>query len=244
MKVYDIRRSGNIMIVDYVDEEHNHKEEEYILGYDHMFLTYSDIYPYISDKNIDSGTYATAVLLNEKDAQETYVSESSRGYHKNAVLLFIGEEENILKKKIKPFIAKKKKVDKKLKVIDFEISGRQMKLYLGKPDCTDYWGDDWDDRPYEHNAGTVYDYFVEETIVVNFPQDQKLTEICEGYCNSPFCKEDFKNGKPFAYIENQDEDYSMNSCSRHNIFDNKNVKKFYYETPVGEFYKAGYIITN
>ena len=44
-----------------------------------------------------------------------------------------------------------------MKIIDFEIKGNQVKFYLGSDNCDNYWGDDWDDKPYEHNAGEPYD---------------------------------------------------------------------------------------
>ena len=72
------------------------------------------------------------------------------------------------------------------KIIDFEVKGNVVRFYLGnktdewgwtnknykdrngntpdwlKPNDT-YYGDDWDDVPYEHNAGLVYDKFVKGT---------------------------------------------------------------------------------
>ena len=44
-----------------------------------------------------------------------------------------------------------------MKILDFELKGNVIKFYLGN--CNDWWGDDWDDRPYEHNAGKVYDQY-------------------------------------------------------------------------------------
>ena len=43
-----------------------------------------------------------------------------------------------------------------MKIIDYEIRGSCVRFYLGKDDDTDYHGDDWNDRPYDCNAGTVY----------------------------------------------------------------------------------------
>ena len=47
-----------------------------------------------------------------------------------------------------------------MKIIDFDKKGNVVRFYLGKDDLNDYWGDDWNDVPYEHNAGTVYDEFI------------------------------------------------------------------------------------
>ena len=71
-----------------------------------------------------------------------------------------------------------------------------MRLYLGDDDCTDYWGDDWNDRPYEHNAGTVYDRYVEGAIDVVVCFDGGILEASDDWHysnNTPLCKEDFKN---------------------------------------------------
>ena len=50
-----------------------------------------------------------------------------------------------------------------MKIIDFEPKGNAIRFYLGDDECNDYWGDDWNDRPYEHNAGIVYDRFIKST---------------------------------------------------------------------------------
>ena len=88
-----------------------------------------------------------------------------------------------------------------LKIIDFEQFGHVIKLYLG--DCDDYWGDDWNDRPYEHNAEAVYDKYVKDTIEIPIQTHLGIVTPEDDYVylgNSPFSKEDFKNGVPFMVI--------------------------------------------
>ena len=75
-----------------------------------------------------------------------------------------------------------------MKIIDFVLYGNGFGLYLGADDCEDYWGDDWDDAPYEHNAGEVYQRYRQGYVEFTFP-------LCNGYFNSPFSKEDMKNRK-------------------------------------------------
>ena len=88
------------------------------------------------------------------------------------------------------------------KIIDFERFGHVIKLYLG--DCDDYWGDDWDDRPYEHNAEIVYDEYIKDVIEIPIQTKYKIATPEDDYFynrgNSPFSKEDFKNGVPFMVI--------------------------------------------
>lgn len=79
------------------------------------------------------------------------------------------------------------------KVIDFERKGNLVRFYLGDENCTDYHGDDWDDIPYEHNAGTVYDEFIKGHIDAYFPFEYAVLEPANDYRNSgnsPWCKLD------------------------------------------------------
>lgn len=80
-----------------------------------------------------------------------------------------------------------------MKIIDFEKFGNTVKFYLGEDDCEDYWGDDWDDTPYEHNAGPVYDRFVKGVRLFYFDYKDLVLEPCEGDWNSRWCKDDMKN---------------------------------------------------
>lgn len=59
-----------------------------------------------------------------------------------------------------------KKMYEKLEVIDFESRGNVIRFYLGKNG--EQFGDDWDDAPYEDNAGTVYDKFIEGAVDIAF----------------------------------------------------------------------------
>ena len=36
-----------------------------------------------------------------------------------------------------------------MKIIDWDRKGNVLRLYLGEDRLEDWWGDDWDDRPYE-----------------------------------------------------------------------------------------------
>lgn len=91
-----------------------------------------------------------------------------------------------------------------MKIIDFKLKGNLIRLYLGQDDLNDYYGDDWDDKPYEHNAGTVYDEFVSQIIDVVLPFDAFAIEACEDHRfnqNSPYCKNSFRdNNTPFVVI--------------------------------------------
>jgi hypothetical protein len=77
-----------------------------------------------------------------------------------------------------------------MKIIDFDTKGNVARFYLGKDDLENWYGDDWDDCPYEHNAGTVYDEFVSGYRDIAFDFDDVVFEPCAGEYNSPYTKED------------------------------------------------------
>ena len=81
-----------------------------------------------------------------------------------------------------------------MKIIDAEIRGNVVRFYLGGDDLKKWWGDDWNDCPYEHNCGTVYDEYVSETVDIAFPLDYYVSEPCMGVANSPYAREDFMAG--------------------------------------------------
>lgn len=82
-----------------------------------------------------------------------------------------------------------------MKIIDFELKGNMARLFLGRDDLRRWWGDDWDDAPYEHNAGRVYEEFVAGHMDIAFPFDAIVLEPCDGHLNSPWSKEDMQAGK-------------------------------------------------
>ena len=116
------------------------------------------------------------------------------------------------------------------KIVDFETKGNVIRFYLGADDCFDYWGDDWDDRPYEHNAGEVYDRFVvgyadvyvDMNLTVYTPEDDWNYRG-----NSPFCKEDFKNRKAPCVIISRSDNW-LGECYSEKLGDDSTIK-FYFE---------------
>ena len=80
-----------------------------------------------------------------------------------------------------------------MKIIDFYKFGNVVTFYLGE--CNDYWGDDWDDAPYEHNAGQVYEQYITGERTIYFDKDDFVMEPCDGEYNSRWSKEDMKKGK-------------------------------------------------
>lgn len=97
-----------------------------------------------------------------------------------------------------------------MKVIDFNQKGNVIKLYFGNDKDKKYWGDDWDDKPYEHNAGEVYDRFVVGYTEYAFPTNYDIMQPASDWHyggNSPFSKEDMKKRRcPCLIISIQKED--------------------------------------
>ena len=79
-----------------------------------------------------------------------------------------------------------------VKIIDFAKKGNVVRFFLGDDDCNDYWGDDWNDSPYDCNAGEVYDRYVKGHRDIAFPFDYLVLEPCDGAFNCGYCKEDMQ----------------------------------------------------
>lgn len=103
-------------------------------------------------------------------------------------------------------------------LIDIDTKGNVVRFYLGEktekwgwtdPNYKDgsgktpewlspsdrFYGDDWNDSPYEHNAGPVYPWFVKGTFDISFPFDSILLEPKDGELNSEYCKDDLVDRK-------------------------------------------------
>lgn len=99
------------------------------------------------------------------------------------------------------------------KIIDWSCAyGNIIILYLGRANLLNWCGDDWDDAPYEHNAGSVYEYYYDRTVqlIVN-PKKYSIIEACElrtskydagtsESLNSDISKDDIKDGKSPMFI--------------------------------------------
>ena len=79
-----------------------------------------------------------------------------------------------------------------MKIIDFEKKGNLVRFYLGNDNCTDYSGDDWDDRPYECNAETVSPRYIGGHVDYVFPFEDLVLEPADGIFSSDYCKDDMK----------------------------------------------------
>lgn len=112
-----------------------------------------------------------------------------------------------------------------MKILDFELKGNVIKFYLGT--CDDWWGDDWNDVPYEHNAGTVYKQYVQKTIQVAVPIEYDVLEPSSDWSyngNSPYSKEDMQSRKCPCLIIAKSEFWSQYSKL---LTDEKSIKIYF-----------------
>jgi len=73
--------------------------------------------------------------------------------------------------------------------------------YFTTRKLSDQLGDDWNDAPYEHNAGTPYEYSEhdrkegrEPWLIIKVAWDGDFEPPCEGHCNSPWSVEQINAG--------------------------------------------------
>jgi hypothetical protein len=77
-----------------------------------------------------------------------------------------------------------------VRIIDFAKKGNVVRFYLGQDDLKSWWGDDWNDAPYDCNAGTVYEEYQSGYRDYCFTFDWLVLEPCDGAYNCEYTKED------------------------------------------------------
>lgn len=117
-----------------------------------------------------------------------------------------------------------------MKIIDFEKKGNVVRFYLGSDDEKDYWGDDWNDTPYEYNAGEVYSEYRVGVRDIAFDFDDLVLQPSDGELNSPYCKDDMKSRKVPCIIVIPKEKCKDNWHDEFRYWVSADgVKKFYFE---------------
>lgn len=64
--------------------------------------------------------------------------------------------------------------------------------YFTRKKLSEQWGDDWNDSPYEHNAGEPY-YENKDDIIKIYFKAWAYKEPCDGHYNSPYSVQDINN---------------------------------------------------
>lgn len=118
-----------------------------------------------------------------------------------------------------------------MKIIDFERKGNVVRFYLGEDNLIGWYGDDWDDIPYEHNAGRVYDRFIISHKDIAFPFDSTVLEPKDDSLfngNSCWSKDDMVARKvPCIVVAPKDDEFWAEENFMHYVADD-NVQKFYF----------------
>ncbi len=124
-------------------------------------------------------------------------------------------------------------------VIDFKTRGNVIQLTFGHD--KDYWGDDFSDVPWEHNAGPVYDRFIDECRCYAFPLNYNVCNSKDDWTyagNSPYSKEDFKKQKaPCVIVHKLDDDWGE-PYSRLLGSKSDDVLPIYFGTDMTEIHEA------
>lgn len=82
-----------------------------------------------------------------------------------------------------------------MKILDWNKKGNVVRFYIGDDNLDYWWGDDWNDCPYESNAGLVYTKYTKGYVDVYFPFDMMVLEPKDAYSyDSGYSKEDLVKG--------------------------------------------------
>lgn len=121
-----------------------------------------------------------------------------------------------------------------MEIIDFKQKGNIVRFFLGENG--EQWGDDWNDRPYDCNAGEVYDRYVKGYKDLSFPFDELVLQPCDGVLNCEYAKEDMvKRRVPCIIVVPKElaEDYYWSEDFEYFIgYDG--VTRYYFGDDIGE----------
>jgi hypothetical protein len=118
-----------------------------------------------------------------------------------------------------------------MKIIDFKKRGNLVRFYLGEDDLADWYGDDWNDYPYEHNAGIVYERFEGGVRDVVFPFDMDVMEPSEDWHNSgnsSWSKNDMKARRVPCIVAIKRDEHSWWDDEFNSALANATSFKFYF----------------
>lgn len=205
LELVDIDTAGNVIILHFFDSAKNEKvEEEVHVDYNAYVLTYDDLDMEYEDVKLNK---CPLFVVNNSKIDEWYPDATKIAAMKSSHNFYYREKYSKIMNVLNNMKFEQKEFPDNKKIIDFEKHGNQIKFLLGNLDCNDYHGDDWNDYPYEHNAGSVYDEYITGEWIVSFPFNWVIQEPCEGYLNSPYCKLDMRDKSVpcIAYLEDCDE---------------------------------------
>lgn len=116
-----------------------------------------------------------------------------------------------------------------MKIIDFEKKGNLVRFYLGADNNEDYKGDDWNDIPYEYNAGKVYEEHIVGYRDITFPLEFVVLEPKDLVLqdSSHWCKDEMKACRvPCIIAVPKPDGWHYNDFNYY--IGDKNITKFYF----------------
>ena len=124
-----------------------------------------------------------------------------------------------------------------MKIIDFEKKGNTIRLYLGI--SKDYTGDDWNDSPYDCNAGKVYDEYICGYQDIMLPFNYAVLEPKDPeWERHNWCKDDMKARRiPCIVIKKlEDDDWRLDERAEYfsKIVGDADALKIYFGDKIAE----------
>lgn len=120
---------------------------------------------------------------------------------------------------------------KQLEIIDFSRKGNLIRFFLGE-DHSKAWGDDWDDAPYNFNAGEVYERYVKDIVDVVIPFGDAVMEPYDGCLNCSYAKKDMLERRvPCVIIVKEKDFYGPRGLGIPDFYRwvaDDNIKKIYF----------------
>lgn len=101
-------------------------------------------------------------------------------------------------------------------LVDVDSCGNNVRLHFGTDvQYKKSWGDGWDDIPAEHNAGSVYDEYVDHVVTYDVDTRYVVADPMSGYfwTNSPYSRQDYKCREVPALVVCREEAFSANYMS-------------------------------
>lgn len=126
-------------------------------------------------------------------------------------------------------------------IVDWERKGNLIRLHLGAANLKEWYGDDWDDAPYEYNAGVVYPEFETDVLDVAIPYDMIVKEPRDDTMNSGWSKNDMRARRtPMFIIANQPEGWGGGDF-QHLLADDNATRIYMGDDPTSVFLLPGVV---
>lgn len=189
----DIKRKGNVLMLYFEDTAANKVfEKEIHLDFDVFIIDYHNLT--YSIEEVKENKYPMFYVNDTIKKEMMFPGDSDLIAHKNTERFYYGDKYTKVINILLTMKFELKEFPEDKKIIDFEKHGNQIKFYLGDLDCNDYWGDDWDDYPYESNAGIVSNKFIKGEFIISLPYHYNVYEPADNFENREYSKENMKDG--------------------------------------------------